>query len=162
MTKTIKLLVVLGLLLGLSQTVEAVGRRGVGWNVTLATGVHNLIFNGSGFIKRIDLSSAPTADLGASYVLLITSVPEAGINGAVAGTFDGGELFLSTTQVLPALVFKTTTSVSGSGMPITHYWDAGDCDTCFIEVGSKSGGAILRMSQQSTGQAGIASVHWSK
>ena len=160
-----KLLVSAVLLLSMAGFARAVDLGG-GWNVTIVTGTAATIFEGRGYLKKIAMSSSATADLN-EYLIAIATPPSAAINGATPNLF-GGLLFQTTAQVIPAIVYKTTTSITGAYDDLSNGWSAGDCDSCYVEIqgsgetsgGRASGGLHIRQSSASSGEARKAAVYW--
>ena len=166
--KTMKSLIVFGLLIGFTSMVRAGGRQNQGWNVTVVTGTAITIASGVHlYLKKIVLSTGTTSSLG-DYLVAYSSVPTP-VTGAGLGLIPN-HLYQATVAVVPALIFQTTTTVAatGQGVAINNGWSAGDCDTCFIEIGangtpSGQGGALhIRKSAEASGQANIATVYWSE
>ena len=175
MKKIKTLLVAFSLLIGASSVYA--GRQDNGWMVTTTTGNAATIFTGRGYVRAVAISSGAVASIG-DYVVFYTTIPVPSINGAEAGLF-GGALFASTAQVIPALVYRTTTTIAASGETLNNFWRAGDCETCYIEIGGSgqveaaggggggqtgraTGGLFLRQSAASSGEAHKVSVYWSR
>lgn len=158
MKTKMKCLLIFAFFIGAVGLVHA-GRQNQGWTTTTTTGT-SLVIGGDGsrtYFKRITLSSA-TASVSGEFVVVLSTVPSAAINGA-ADTLLGGLLFQTTAQLLPALVYSTTATVTSGNL--NNGWTAGDCDTCYIEIeGSKA--LVLRQPTASSGEALKASVMWSK
>ena len=153
-----RLLFSLALFIGFCGVSHAGGRQGAGWYVTVVTGTHKVVFEGKGFVKSISLSSGATANFG-DYILGYSTAPFAALNGADGASLGfGGSLFSSTAQVIPSLVYKTTTTISGQGDVLTTQWKVGDAPNDFIEVPA----LIIRQNQTSTGEANKATILWSR
>lgn len=148
-----KLIFGLVFLLGIAGIAKAED-LGEGYVATTVTGTHKVIFAGHGYVRGITLSSGATASIG-DYALAITTAPVAAFNGA-DGTLTGGALFLSTAQIIPALVYKTTTTLSQNGDSLNNSWKMGDCAACYIETD----GLTIRQSAASTGEANKVTVYW--
>ena len=158
-----KLIVVLSLLLGvgLVSKVNAGGRSGQGWNVTVVTGTHKVVWTGKGYLRGISVSSGATTSLGNYTIGFSTNLlPNENI---------GDRLFIATTAVTTAIVHRTTTTLSSADSGLNNSWSLGDCESCFSEIGSEGDnfkiigtGLVIRQSAESSGQAGVATVYWSR
>lgn len=169
--KTMKSLIVATLLLGFCSLVHAGGRAGRGWNVTIVTGtVANIGAPGTRiFLRKIVLSSGTTASSG-DYMIAYSSTPGPANGGGIA--LFPNSLFNSTAAVTPALVFMTTTTVSGVGSTsLNNVWSVGECEECYVEIGPgeapgsnirTSGALHIRKSAEASGGANQAAVYWSE
>ena len=157
-----KLLLVLSLIVGVLGLVHAGGRDGNGWVVTTVTGTTANIgsVGRSVFINKIFLSSGPTTG-DPNFAMVFTTVPSAAANGA-EGTLFGGTLFQSTQALTPALVFLTTTTLGNSqSQVLNNLWNAGDCDSCYIQTRA-DGQVVVRKSAAASGGANVLTIHWSQ
>lgn len=158
MTKMKNIIVALALMVG------CVGVSFAGnpeWNVTIMTGT-SITIGGSQAVnlRRIINSSGTTASLG-DYVqgFRVAPSPSNGEGPALMPR----DLFVATAAVTPAIVFNTTTSVTGSGTSINNVWSIGECEACYIRVPADSNGGTLhfRKSSQGSGGANITAIIWS-
>jgi hypothetical protein len=165
--KTIKSLIVASaLLIGFYANASARGcEQENGWSVTTVTGSAATIFEGAGWLKRIDLSTGTQDEMGGQYLIAMATVPSA-VTGAGVVSMPN-HLFLATTAETPSLMFLTT-STANNGY-LNNSWDAGSYGDCVrIPGGSpdgtgRVGGALhIRMSGQASGGARTATVYWSK
>ena len=152
-----KLLIAFSLLIGVVSFAKAGGRNGQGWISTVSTGNAITICTppGTCYLKSIILSSGATTSLG-DYVMVFSTIPMTQ-NGSVSGLF-GGALFASTQAITPAIVFKTTSTVSGIADNLNNNWGLGDSPDSFTQVPA----IFIRSSAESTGGAGQVNVIWSK
>lgn len=169
MKKLLSLVFLLGASTGILFADNGIGEGiGRGWNVTVVTGTSRTIFTGRGQVRKVYLSSGPTNATGDSYFVAFSTVPSV-LNGAGVGLIPN-HLFQSTAGVIPTLVYQTTTTVSNTGFSLNNSWSAGDCETCYVEIGGggeaagdKAGGGLhVRQSVAATGEAGKAYIYWRK
>lgn len=159
MTKMKGLIVTLALFIGIVSCVgtsHAGGRQNQGWYVTVATGIHTTVFLGKGFVRAIYLTTGTVTSLG-DYAMGLVSTPTAA-NGADQSILTGGPLFQSSAAATPALVFKTTTTISSAADNLNNNWKMGDGLNDFLEVNN----FFLRKSCETLGEACKAFIYWSR
>lgn len=153
-----KLLVAFGILAGFVSLVSLVSAEGDnmttggGWSVDIVTGTAWTVSTTRVKLRAIITSSDVTNSVSGNYLLALTTIPNASINGSNAGLF-GGTLFESSASVIPAMVYTTTPTIANLGK-----WSIGDCENCYIEVPA----LYIRQTVESSGGANRAAIYYKK
>lgn len=150
-----RLLLSLGLIIGLIGVSHAGGRQDNGWIITTVTGTAQTVASvdsGLIFLKSIWMSSGSCAT---DYVVVMNTVPSPNTG---AGTSLIYPPMFSTSVVVGPIVYTST--FTNIGFPQGQQrWTAGDCEGCFIEVGKT---LHVRQTTGGNGGSNIINVMWSR